>query len=193
MGEGLGGRNGFEGLEGRLAERPTGSRQDDAADFGVDAPAETLVDGVVFTVDGEQFPAGFGGGGHDEFTGGDEDFFVGEGDGTAEFYGLVGGFESNNTDGCGNDDVGVRMSADGEHALASMVDGGRGDSLFAKATGEFVGELRSGDGDEFGMMALDLPEKFVEIAASGQGHDSELIAHRLDNGERLPPDRAGRT
>ena len=89
------------------------------------------MDSVVFAVDGEQFPAGFGGGGHDEFTGGDEDFFVRESDGAAEFDGFVGGFESNDTDGGGNDNVGVRMSADGEHALAAVMDGGRSDSLFA--------------------------------------------------------------
>jgi hypothetical protein len=38
--------------------------------------AEALVDGVVLGVDGEEFAAGFCGGGHNEFAGGDEDFFV---------------------------------------------------------------------------------------------------------------------
>jgi hypothetical protein len=36
MSQGLGGSDGFEGLEGRFAERATGGGEDDAADFGVE-------------------------------------------------------------------------------------------------------------------------------------------------------------
>jgi hypothetical protein len=153
-----------------------------------------LVDGVVFAVDGEQFPAGFGGGGHDKFTGSDEDLFVGESDGAAEFNGFVGGFESNDTDGSGNDDVGAGVSSDGQHALASMMDGGeRRDSLFVEAAGEFVGELRSGDGNKFGVVAFDLGEEFVEVGAGGEGEDLELAGERFDDGEGLASDGAGGT
>jgi hypothetical protein len=75
-----------------------------------------------------------------------------------------------------------------------MVDGGEGsDSLFAKAAGEFVGELRSGDGDKFGMMALDLGEEFVEIGAGGQSDDSELAGEGFNDGESLAADGAGGT
>src|SRR4029077_10615282 len=105
MNEGLGGSDGFQGLEGRFTEGATGSGEDNAADFGVCTGAETLVDGVVFAVDGEQFPGRFRGGGHDQFTSGDEDFLVGESDSATEFDGFVGGLESNDTDGGGNDDV----------------------------------------------------------------------------------------
>ena len=193
MSESLGGSDGFEGLERRFAERATGGGEDDAANLGVGSGAETLVDGVVFTVDGEEFPAGFGGSGHNEFTSGNKDFFVGKSDGAAEFDGFVGGFESNDTDGGGNDNVGVRMSADGEHALASMMDGGESDSLFAKAAGEFVGELRSGDGNKFRMVALDLRKEFIKIGAGGEGEDLELAGERFDDGEGLAADGAGRT
>jgi hypothetical protein len=113
MGEGLGGSDGFQGFERGLAERATGSGEDDAADFGVCTGAEALVDGVVFAVDGEQFSAGLGGSSHHEFASGDEHFLVGESDGATEFNGLVGGFESNDTDGRGNDNVDVRVSANG--------------------------------------------------------------------------------
>ena len=151
------------------------------------------MDGVVLAIDGKQFPAGFSGGGHDEFTSGDENFFVGESNGAAEFNGLVGGLEANDADGSGNDDVGAGVNTDGQHALASMVDRGRSDSLLAKAAGEFVGELCSGDGDEFGMMALDLGEELVEIGASREGEDLELAGEGFDDGESLAADGAGRT
>jgi hypothetical protein len=74
-----------------------------------------------------------------------------------------------------------------------MVDGGRSDSLFAEAAGEFVGELRSGDGNEFGMMMLDLREELVEIGAGGERKDWELAGERFDDGESLASDGAGGT
>jgi len=75
-----------------------------------------------------------------------------------------------------------------------MVDGGEGsDSLLAKAAGEFVGKLRSSDGDKFGMMALDLGEEFVEIGSGGQGEDSELGGEGFNDGESLAADGAGGT
>jgi hypothetical protein len=74
-----------------------------------------------------------------------------------------------------------------------MVDGWESDSLFAEAAGDFVGEFGSGDGDEFGVMALNLGEEFVEIGASGQGEDSELAGEGFDDRESLATDRTGGT
>ena len=74
-----------------------------------------------------------------------------------------------------------------------MVDGGRSDSLFAEAAGEFVGELRSGDGNKFGMMMLDLREELVEIGAGGERKDWELAGEGFDDGESLASDGAGGT
>jgi hypothetical protein len=75
-----------------------------------------------------------------------------------------------------------------------MVDGGeRRNSLFAEAAGDFVGELGSGDGNEFGMMAFNLGEEFVEIGAGGEGEDLELAGEGFDDGESLAADRAGGT
>jgi hypothetical protein len=74
-----------------------------------------------------------------------------------------------------------------------MVDGGRSDSLFPEAAGDFVDELRSGDGNEFGMMMLDLTEELVEIGAGGEGEDLELAGEGFDDRESLPSDGAGGT
>ena len=52
-------------------------------DFAVRAAAETLVDSVVFAIDGEEFATGFFGGGHYQFARGHENFFVRERDGFA--------------------------------------------------------------------------------------------------------------
>ena len=151
------------------------------------------MDGVVFAVHGEEFLAGLCGGGHDQFTGGDEDFFVGEGHSAAELDCFVGGFEADDTDGGGEDDFGGGMSANGEHAFTAVMDGGeRRKICFAKAAGEFAGELFIGYGNYFGMVAQDLREEFVEIGAGGEGHDFELIGEGFDDGNCLAADGAGR-
>jgi hypothetical protein len=156
------------------------------------AGAEALVDSVVLGIDGEQFPARLSGGGHDEFAGSDEYFFVGESDGAAELDGFVGGFEADHADSGGNNDVGTGVRSDGEHAFAAMVDGGKWvEILFAEAAGEFIGKLRSGEGDDVGMMAKDLAAELVEIVAGGEGDYVEVIGERFDDGESLPANGAG--
>src|SRR5262249_51651159 len=120
------------------------------------AAAKTLVNGVVLGVDGEKLFTGGLGGGHDQFAGGDEDFFVGESDGAAEFDGFVGGFETDDTDGGRDDDFGFGMGADGEHAFSAMMDGGQRDRLIAEAGLQFRGFGSVGDGDKLGAMLLDL-------------------------------------
>ena len=75
----------------------------------------------MFGIDGKQFPARFRGGGHDEFTGGDENFFVGERDGAAEFNGFVGGLEANDADRGGKDDFGGGVGGYGEHAVGAVM------------------------------------------------------------------------
>ena len=152
------------------------------------------MDGVVFAVDGEQFPSRFRCGGHDQFACSDEDFLVGESHGAAEFYGFISGFEADYTDGGGEDDFGGRVGADGEHAFAAVVDFGF--RLAGLETGhytavEFIGEFFIRDGDEFGVVALDLGEEFVQIVAGGEGHDFELIGKGFDDVQSLAADRAG--
>ena len=84
----------------------------------------------MFGIDGEQFPARFVGGGHDQFAGSDEDFLVGEGDGASQFYRFVGGFEADDPDSGGEDNFGVAVSGDGKHSLAAMVDGRKRREIF---------------------------------------------------------------
>jgi len=193
VGEGL-----VDGDVGKLRERSfakwaAGSGEDDAADFIAGADAETLVDGVVLGIDGKEFFAGFSGSGHDQFTGGDEDFFVGESDGAAEFDGFVSGFEADHAYGGGENDFGGGMSADGEHAFAPVMDGGERRIIgFTEAASEFVGEFFIGDGDHFGAVAQDLGEQLVEIGAGGEGHDFQSIGLRLNHGESLTANGAGR-
>src|SRR5277367_6364053 len=83
--------------------------EDQAADFGAFPAAQALVDGVVFAVDGQQRdPAAFYGG-HDDFAGGDQDFFIGQRDVLAELDGFVGGGQADYADGGGDHDFGVGM------------------------------------------------------------------------------------
>ncbi len=74
------------------------------------------MDGVVFAINGEKrlaLAAGFGG---DEFSGGDQAFFVGQADGFAGPDGFVGGFESGDADDGADYEIGVGMSGDADGA-----------------------------------------------------------------------------
>src|ERR1700751_2917020 len=158
------------------------------------ASTEALVDSVVLRINGEQFPARLRGGGHDEFPGNDEDFLVGESDGATELDGFVGGFEADHANRSGDNDIGVGMGGYGEHAFAAVVDGGKWvEILFAEAAGEFIGKLRSGEGDDVGMMAKDLAIELIKIVAGGEGHHVEMIGKRFDHGESLAANGAGGT
>src|SRR5262249_14406275 len=157
----------------------------DAADFRMSASAEALVDGVVFAVDREKLLAFFFGGGHDQFTSGYEDFFVGESGGFAELDGFVRGSQANGADRGGDDDFRLRVRADSEDAFATVMDFRRSNSLLAEAAGEFVSELGVRHGDEFGRVAGDLGNEFVEILARGEGDDFEFPWKGVDDGKRL--------
>ena len=132
------------------------------------------MDSVVLAVDGEEGVAGFFCGGHDQFASGDQDFFVGEGDGAAEFDGFVGSGEPNDTDGGGDHDFGVRVGGYSEHTFLAVLDGGCGDSLFFEKEGKFVDSFGVGYGDQFGTVAFDLGDELVEIGAGGQSLDFKL-------------------
>ncbi len=70
----------------------TGGGQPDPLNFFHASATQALMDGVVFTVDGQQrlaLAAGFGG---DQFSGGNQALFVRKADGLAGAYGFVGGF-----------------------------------------------------------------------------------------------------
>ena len=58
------------------------------------------------------------GGGHHDFTGGDEDFLVRKRDLLSGFHGGVRGFEAHDADGRGNQRRGGGMRGHSEHAAA---------------------------------------------------------------------------
>ena len=104
--EGVGGSNVGEACGGPVAECAAAGGEDDATHAGVRVALEALEDGVVFAVDGENFCAGFFGGGHDEFTGENEDLFGGEGEVFAGGEGGEGGCEAGGADDGDEDGVG---------------------------------------------------------------------------------------
>src|ERR1700679_269243 len=78
MFEGLGGGDAVEVGEGGVAEGAARRGEPDLLDFGCGAGAESLVDGIVLGVDGEEVYVVLAGGGQDEVAGGYEAFFVSE-------------------------------------------------------------------------------------------------------------------
>jgi hypothetical protein len=129
------------------------------------------MDGVVLAVHGEQFPARLPCGGHDQFARSNENFFVGEGDGAAEFDGFVGGFEAHYTYSGRDNDIGVGMRPDGKHALATVMNRWKREVLCTDAAREVVGERSAADGNHFGTVACNLRKKFIQIGTSGERTD----------------------
>ena len=70
------------------------------------------MNGVVFGINRKQRDVVPGNRSHDHFAGGDQHFLVREGDIFAMLDGFVGGGQSDNADGGGNDGLRVGMSGD---------------------------------------------------------------------------------
>ena len=124
------------------------------------------MDGVVLGINREQFPTGLRCGRHDEFAGGDENFFVRQCDGAAELHSFLSGFEPDDANRRGNDDIGTGMRTDGEHSLAAMMDcGERLEILFTEAAGKLVGELWGGQRHYLRVIPKNLGIELIEVVA----------------------------
>lgn len=100
------------------------------------AGTQTLVNGVVFGIHGEQFPAGFCGGGHDQFAGSYENFFIGERNGAAKFDRFIGSFEADYADRGREDHVCAGVRGYRSHAFAAVMNfRDRMEILIAQAAG----------------------------------------------------------
>ena len=93
--------------ERRLAKRATRSCQNEALYFFALAGPQALVDGVVLAIYWEQGDVVFFDCSCNQFPGGDEDFFICEGDFLAGENGFISGAQAHDAD-CGGDD-GVRF------------------------------------------------------------------------------------
>jgi len=101
--------HGLKGFGGSVAERAAGGSEEELTDLMITAGAEALVGAVVFGVDGEEaVGAMLTGSLHDETTGGDKDFLIGQAHDLSPFHSLVGSLEPGDADNGGHDDVDFR-------------------------------------------------------------------------------------
>ena len=150
--------------------------------------------GVVFAVHREQFAAGLLCGGHHQFSGCNQDLFVGKCDGLTQFDGFVSRFEPHDAHGCRNENVSFAMRAYPEHAFPPMMNCGKRRNAFrAQVPGEFIDFLRIAHRNHFWVVTLDLADQFIKICARCQRHYAKAFWQPLDNGERLPAYGARRT
>ena len=83
---------------------------------------QALMDRIVFAVDGQQGLALTASLGGDQFSGGNQAFFVGQANRFASAYGFVGGFESGHADDRADYEIYVRMSRDSHGSRCSVND-----------------------------------------------------------------------
>src|SRR6516165_8579595 len=79
---------------GGMQEGATGSREPDSVNFVAASAAQTLVDGIVLGVNGEERLALLVSFGDDEVASGDQALLVGYSDGLSRLNSFVGSFES---------------------------------------------------------------------------------------------------
>ena len=96
-----------ESRDWRLAEWAAGGGKDETLYLATVTSAQTLVDGVMLAVNGQQRDSMPGDSGHDDFSGGNENFFIGERDALPVLNCLVSGWQADDADGGG--DYGVRI------------------------------------------------------------------------------------
>lgn len=182
-----------------MKERASGGGEPDAGHF-VDGPvcadaaaAETLVDGIVLAIDGQErlaLAAGFGG---DEFAGHNQTFLIGQADGFASFDGLESGFEAGDADDGADDEIDIGMGGDADGSGCAVEDFGAGQSGGAKFSAEGVGRGFAGYGDDLGLPAQSLIADRLEIVAGGQRSHLKAVGIGFNNAESAAADGAGRT
>ena len=181
--------------ERRLAKRAAGSGQDELLHFAMAPGAQALVDRVVFAIHGKQFDVGLARGGHHDFAGGDQDFFVRKRDLLPCLHGGVRGFKADDAHGCGNQQLRRR---DAWRRRASRRDRAESPAIspvpaVAQTVREVRGQRGTGNRNEFGVMAHNLLRQFFDVVSGGQRHDAEALGHGFHDGKRLPADRSRRT
>jgi hypothetical protein len=90
--------DGGELIQRELAEGATGGRQPDGLYLSVCAYAQTLVDGVVLAIDGQDGHVALTGGASENFARSDHAFLVGKAEGFAGENSCVGGFQTRHAD-----------------------------------------------------------------------------------------------
>jgi hypothetical protein len=148
----------------------------------------------MFAVNGQQrdFMPGYGG--HHDFSGGNENFFVGERDVLATLDRLIGGREADYTDGGGHDGLSVGVRGDvldtlgPENYLGRLIARAIPEGLFQDAA-KFAGGSLGAYRNEFGAMVCNLLGNKFDVRSCGESDDFEGSGKRVYNFEALAADR----
>src|ERR1700733_2689752 len=151
------------------------------------------MDCVVFAIDGKERNAGTMHGGHDDFSGGYEDLFVGESYLLARDDSGVGCFESYHSHCGGNYEL--RFGNCGDALIPCRAEFDFGQRIyfsFAQTRKQFCGALRICHGNNFGMMASDLAGQLFKISSGSESDDLQTIRKRFNDIQTLATDGARR-
>ena len=146
-----------------------------AVDFIAPPAAHGLVDRVVLAVDGEQLlalAARFGG---DEVAGGDQALFVSEPDGLTGSDGLVGGFQSGDTDDGADYEVSVRVSRDLHSSSSAVSDVDVAKPSLLQLVVELVSRFDGCHREKLRTPAACLLEGEIDVVARCHADDGEAV------------------
>src|SRR5581483_6666895 len=105
-----------------VAKRPSGGSQPNPGHFRQTSSAQTLVDGVVFAINGEQGFALTAHLGSKQFTSGHQAFLVGETDRFASLHRLISCFETGHPNNRTDHEINFRVGGYSDRARSSVGD-----------------------------------------------------------------------
>ena len=128
------------------------------------AAAQALVNGIMLAIHGEQFNARLMCGCHHQLTGRDQDFFVGESDLLPGYDCGIGGFQSDDANGGGDDHLCLGDGCNAQVPRGTPLDfRQRCNAGGTETRSQLGGFPRIRNGNKLWVMALNLAYKFVQI------------------------------
>ena len=174
---------------GSVQKRATRSGQPNPLHFVAATAAHSLVNRIVFAVDGQQRLALSAGLGRDQVAGGDQTFLVGQADRLAGLDRFVSGLESGDTDDGADHKIGVGMSRDPDRSSRPVH---HFDRASQSSLVQFVLNLAGGVGgrhrQDLRTPAPRLLEGELDVVARCHGDHGEPVGKALDNVERALAD-----
>ena len=179
--------------EGRLSERPSGSRQHQAPHFSARSAAQTLMQRVVLAIHRKKFAPRFLGCGHHQLARRNQHFLVGERNRLSQLHRLVGRFQPHHAHCRRDHHIRFRMRGDGQHTLPAMVNLRLArEAFFSEPLRKIVGAPCVGHGHHFRLKPCNLPRQFFEVRPGSQRDHAESSRQRLHHRKALPPNRTRR-
>ena len=183
----LRGRDGREGRGIPIAKRSAAGRHDETAQARTSLPAQTLMDGGVLAVDGQDLGSRGARQFHQELAGHDQGLLVGQGEILAALEDAPRGFHAGRTDDPVNGQVELGLTGH----FAQCLRAGAQRHPLGQRLAQRIGRGRIRDRHDRGSKFASLLGERLPGSAGGERPHAQPVGVIAHDVERLGPDRAG--